>query len=34
MVLLVAVSLVTPAPPREIQDQVDELANGIQAAAK
>ena len=34
MVLLVAVSLVTPAPPREVQDQVDELANGIQAAAK
>jgi cation/acetate symporter len=34
MVLLVAVSLVTPAPPREVQDQVDELANGMEAAAE
>jgi hypothetical protein len=34
MVLLVAVSLVTPAPPKEVQDQVDELANGMEAAAE
>ncbi|MGI6702897.1 MAG: sodium/proline symporter [Clostridia bacterium] len=34
MVLLVAVSLVTPAPPKEIQDQVNELGNGMKTAAR